>query len=139
MDNVIIDEKTKTYLMACMVTGVDVTYDKVEFMNDLVPYLNKSERLYWATGDEDGIIVSNKSGEPLLLINYTGTRLTFRVFEEDEMTHLETRKDTALLMLHIIGFMRELNLEFCPSILGSERLTAVGDDNSDTNPQDWAM
>ena len=52
----IIDEKTKSYLVACLVTGIDVTDAKAsELMPDLVSHMNSTERIFWSQGDEDGI------------------------------------------------------------------------------------
>lgn len=123
MEDTLIDEKTKTYLIACLVTGIDINYDKPTFMNGLVDHMNKVERPYWTTGDEDGIIVHNKHEQPLLLISYDGARMIFRVFEEDEFTAMNTREDTALSVLNIIDYLRNLEVPFCPSILGSESKT----------------
>tara|TARA_Y100001938_G_C8100692_1_gene441468 strand:- start:247 stop:654 length:408 start_codon:yes stop_codon:yes gene_type:complete len=123
MEDTLIDEKTKTYLVACLVTGIDVSYNQSEFMNGLVDHLNGVERAYWATGDEDGIILHNKHEQPLLLISYNGDRMTFRAFEEDEFTAMETRKETGLSILNIIDYLRNLEVPFCPSILGSESKT----------------
>ena len=119
----LMDEKTKTYLIACLVTGIDISYDPRRMMTGLVDHMNKVERPYWTTGDEDGVIIHNENEQPLLLIRYDGERMLFSAFEEDEFTVMETRKETAYSVLNIIEYLRDLNVAFCPSILGSESKT----------------
>ena len=144
MEDIPIDEKTKTYLIACIVTGIDVKYDSREFMLGLVDHMNSTERHYWAEGDEDGVIIHDKHDQPLLSIIYTGERMTFNAFEEDPFTAVAQRTNTGYAVLNVIDYIRKLELEFCPSILGSEKKVVQdhildSDDTSDTDPGDWIM
>jgi len=144
MEDIQIDEKTKTFLIACLVTGIDVSYDKIEFMRGLVDHMNSVDRPYWTEGDEDGVIIHDKHDRPLLCIMYSGTRMTFNTFDQDEFTILETQTSTGFAVINIIDYIRTLELEFCPSILGSESKNAgqefaTSDDTDDTNLEDWAL
>lgn len=141
MEETILDEKTKTYLIACMVTGIDVVYDRREFMVGLVDHMNSIERPYWTEGDEDGVIIHDKYDQPILSVMYTGKRMVFGSFDEDPFTAIQQRQNTGFAVLNIIDYLRKLELEFCPSILGSE--AAVVQEqmplSDDTEPSDWAM
>ncbi len=144
MEDENMDPRTKTFLIACLVTGIDVIYDKREFMTGLVNHMNSTERIYWTEGDEDGVIVHDKNDQPLLYIIYTGERMTFRTFGEDEFTAMETRANTAFAILNVIDYIRKLELEFCPSVLGTEAhavksQVASSDDTSDTEEEDWVL
>ncbi|HIJ11308.1 TPA: hypothetical protein HA278_04585 [Candidatus Woesearchaeota archaeon] len=144
MEETLLDEKTKTYLIACIVTGIDVVYDPREFMVGLVDHMNSIERPYWTEGDEDGVIIHDKYDQPILSVMYTGQRMIFGSFEEDPFTAIQSRQNTAFAVLNIIDYLRKLELEFCPSILGSEARVvqeqmALSDDTTDTEPSDWAI
>ncbi len=144
MEDTLLDEKTKSYLVACLVTGIDVKCDTREFMLGLVSHMNSTERHYWATGDEDGVIIHDQNDHPLLSIIYSGERMTFNAFEEDPFTAVAQRTNTGFAVINIIDYLRKLELEFCPSILGSEAKVVQSqieesDDVSDTDPGDWAM
>ena len=144
MEDTIIDKQTKTFLIACLVTGIDVEYDKGDFMTGLVGHMNSTERIYWTEGDEDGVIIHDKHDQPLLYIMYTGKRMIFRTFGEDEFTAMDSRANTTFAIVDVIDYMRTLDLEFCPSIMGSEATTvksqmATSDDTTDTEPSDWAI
>ena len=140
MEDNVIDEKTKTFLIACLVTGIDVVADDREFMIGLVEHLNLGERSCWSEGDEDGVIVHDKFGNPFLMLMYDGIRLTFKTIGYDEFTAMSVNADIAFSLIHVIDYIRSLELQFCPSILGSEASTVLpSDDTSDTNPEDWAM
>ena len=144
MEETLLDEKTKTYLIACVVTGIDVIYDQREFMVGLVGHMNSIERPYWTEGDEDGVIVHDKYDQPILSIMYTGQRMIFGSFDEDPFTAIQSRQNTAYAVLNIIDYLRKLELEFCPSILGSEARvvrdhTVMSDDTANTEPSDWAI
>ncbi len=120
MSEQIIDEKTRTYLTACLVTGVDVQYGQEEFMKGLVSHMNMIERPYWTEGDGDGVIIHDECDQPFLMLMYNGQRLTFRTFDQDEFTAMNTSKNIGFSLLNILDYIRTMNLEFCPSILGSE-------------------
>lgn len=138
----IIDEKMKSYLVACLVTGIDVTQDKSELMPDLVEHLNSTERLFWAQGDEDGIIVHDEKDVPLLYLVYNGQRMTFRAFEQDEFAAIDSQKEIGLALLNIIGFFQSKSFEFGPSILGSESTVVkniIKNTQDNISPEDWAI
>ena len=142
MTEPLIDEKIKSYLIACLVTGIDVISDQSELMTGIVDHLNSTERIYWAQGDEDGIIVHDKQDVPILYLMYNGKRLTFRVFAQDEFLENNPNKDVGLVALNVIGYLQNNALEFEPSILGSEahvvaNLSNTGQDN--TSSEDWAL
>lgn len=137
----IIDDNVKSYLVACLVTGVDVTEDKNILMPKLVEHMNTTERVYWAQGDEDGIIVHDKNDMPLLYLMYNGKRMTFRAFEQDEFDAMNTQKEIGLALLNILGFFQIEGLEYGPSVLGSEsRVVAnINNTQNNTDPNDWAI
>lgn len=142
MSKAIIDEKVKAYLVACLVTGIDVTCDQNEMMTGIVNHLNQTERMYWAQGDEDGVIVHDKHDLPVLYVMYNGTRLTFRPFEQDEFLERGANRDVGFAVLNIIGYLQENAFEFGPSILGTEAhvVAHLQKDNTDnSNPEDWAL
>ena len=120
MSEQVIDEKTKSFLIACLVTGIDVSADPVVFMGGLVDHMNSIERPYWTEGDEDGVIIHDQYDQPILYIMYNGNRMTFRTFEEDEFTAFSRRKNIGFSLLNVISYLQLQALEFCPSILGSE-------------------
>ena len=139
----IIDKKIKSYLVACLVTGIDVTDAKAsELMPDLVSHMNSTERIYWSQGDEDGIIIHDKNDVPLLYVMYNGNRMTFNAFDLDEFTAVESQKEIGYALLNIIGFLQSSGFEFGPSILGSEshvvaKLTEGT--STETKTEDWAL
>ena len=109
----IIDKKIKSYLVACLVTGIDVTDAKAsELMPDLVSHMNSTERIYWSQGDEDGIIIHDKNDVPLLYVMYNGNRMTFNAFDLDEFTAVESQKEIGYALLNIIGFLQYFIWEF---------------------------
>jgi len=139
----IIDEKTKSYLVACLVTGIDVTDAKAsELMPDLVSHMNSTERIFWSQGDEDGIIIHDKNDVPLLYVMYNGERMSFNAFEMDEFTAVESQKEIGFALLNIIGFLQSSGFEFGPSILGSESHVVAKlskDTLPESNPEDWSL
>ena len=142
MTNDILDEKSKTYLIACLVTGIDIAEDSATLMNGLVGHLNSTERVFWAEGDEDGVIVHDKNDVPILYLAHNGTRLKFNMFEKDEFLEIGTNKNLGYALLNIIGYFQEKGYEFGPSILGSEAHVVAGitPDTGDTaKSEDWAL
>ena len=136
----ILDEKTKSYLIACLITGIDVVENPEVLMNDLVDHLNSAERVFWAQGDEDGVIVHDKHDTPVMYIMYSGDRMTFNTFDQDEFLVLSTNKMLGFALLNIIGFLQSREYEFGPSILGSEAHVVAGVlPQSDTDPEDWSL
>ena len=133
----ILDKKTKTYLIACLVTGIDINEDPDTLMTGLVDHLNSTERIFWAQGDGDGIIVHDKNDVPILYLAYNGTRLKFNMFDKDEFLEIETNKDVGYALLNIIGYFQTQGYEFGPSILGSEANTVAQQNNTTT--EDWSL
>ncbi len=142
MSEPIINEKVKSYLIACLVTGIDVESKPDALMTELVDHMNSAERHFWADGDEDGVIVHNKHDVPIMYIMYNGKRMTFRAFEEDDYTAMINRSDMGYALLNIIGLLQMNGLAFQPSIMGSEMHVVehlVQEQPTDTKPEDWAL
>ena len=142
MSEPIINEKVKSYLIACLVTGIDVESKPGALMTELVDHMNSAERHFWADGDEDGVIVHNKHDVPIMYIMYNGKRMTFRAFEEDDYTAMINRSDMGYALLNIIGLLQMNGLAFQPSIMGSEMHVVehlVQEQQTDTKPEDWAL
>ncbi len=142
MTEPIIDNKVKSYLIACLVTGIDVESKPNVFMTELVEHMNSTERHFWTEGDEDGIIVHDKHDVPVMYIMYNGRRMTFRAFEEDDYTAMINQSEMGYALLNVIGFLQSKNLEFQPSIMGSEKYVVehlTQEQSTDTNPEDWAL
>ena len=138
----IIDERVKAYLVACLVAGIDVSCDQHEMMTGIVNHLNQTERMYWAQGDEDGVIVHDKHDIPVLYVMYDGTKLSFRAFEQDEFLERGANKNLGLAVLNIIGYLQDNAFDFGPSILGSEAhvVSHIQEQETDnTEPEDWAL
>ena len=142
MTEPIIDNKIKSYLIACLVTGIDVESKPDVFMTELVDHMNSTERHFWTEGDEDGIIVHNKHDVPVMYIMYNGSRMTFRAFEEDDYTALIDKSQMGYALLNVIGFLQSKDLDFRPSIMGSEKHVVEHlsqGHSSDPNPEDWSL
>lgn len=138
----ILDEKTKAYLVACLVAGIDVKEIPSILMKGIVDHMNSTERFFWTQGDEDGIIVHDKNDIPLLNILYNGTRMTFTVFDQDEFDALGNNKGIGFALLNVIGYLQKNAYDFDPSILGSEAHvveSAANKQRKDNNPEDWAL
>lgn len=142
MTEPIIDNKVKSYLIACLVTGIDVESKPDVFMAELVDHMNSAERHFWTEGDEDGIIVHNKHDVPVMYIMYNGTRMTFRAFEEDDYTAIINKSEMGYALLNVIGFLQSKDLNFQPSIMGSEKHVVehlTQEQSTDANPEDWSL
>ena len=142
MNSNIIDGKIKSYLVACLVTGIDVKINPTVLMPELVAHLNSTERIFDAEGDEDGIILHNKNDIPILYIKFNGERLTFTAFEMDEFTAFETQKEIGQALLNIVGFLQANGYEHMPSVLGSEaHVVRIANQREleDTKPEDWIL
>ena len=138
----IVDEKGKSYLIACLVTGIDVESKPDVFMTELVDHMNSTERHFWTEGDEDGVIVHNKHDVPVMYIMYNGKRMTFRAFDEDDFTSMINRSEMGYALLNVIGFLQDKQLDFQPSIMGSEKHVVAHlaqEQSTDTNPEDWSL
>jgi len=137
----IINDKVKSYLVACLVTGIDVEHKPDAFMAELVDYMNSTERHFWTEGDEEGVIVHNKHDVPVMYVRYNGKRMTFRAFEEDDYAGMMTEPDMGYALLNIIGYLQDKGLDFRPSIMGSEShvVEHLVTDTTDPNSEDWAL
>ena len=141
MTKPIIDEKIKAYLVACLVTGIDVESEPDVLMTELVDHMNSTERIFWTEGDEDGVIVHNKNDVPVMYITYNGRRIRFRAFEEDELDSINKHSEMGYALLNIIGFLQSKDLSFQPSIMGSERhiVETVGTLTGHDSSEDWSL
>ena len=141
MTKPIINDKVKSYLVACLVTGIDVKTKPDVFMAELVDHLNSTERHFWTEGDEDGIIVHNKYDVPVMYIMYNGSRMTFRAFEETDYTAMIDESGIGYALLNVVGFLQSKDFEFQPSIMGSEKYVVehLQDQSSNTKSEDWSL
>ena len=143
MSEPIINEQVKSYLIACLVTGIDVESKPDVFMAELVDHMNSTERLFWTEGDEDGVIVHDKNDIPIMYIRYDGKRMTFRAFEEDDYMSMMTSPQMGYALLNIIGYLQNKDLFFQPSIMGTEKHVVdrmlEQTPQGDTNPEDWSL
>ena len=144
MDNETIDKHMTTFLIACLITGIDVESSPHELMTELVTYMNSAERIFWTEGDQDGVIIHDKNDQPILYVIYNGKRMTFRTFDHDEFIAIESKTNIAYALLNVIGYLRSKELQICPSVLGSEALSInsqmeKSDDTSDTLDEDWVL
>ena len=138
----VLDEKAKSYLIACLITGIDVVEKPTVLMNGLVDHLNSTERVFWAQGDEDGIIVHDKHDTPVLYVIFNGERITFNAFEQDEYSAFGPNKMIGFALLNIIGYLQDNAYDFNPSILGTEASVVsqvMNATNKGENPEDWAL
>ena len=138
----VLDEKAKSYLIACLVTGIDVVEKPAVLMNGLVDHLNSTERVFWAQGDEDGVIVHDKNDIPVLYVIFNGERITFNAFEQDEFSAFGPNKMIGFALLNIIGYLQDNAYDFGPSILGTEASVVsqmMNTTNKDEKPEDWSL
>ena len=138
MNEPIIDSKVKAYLVACLVSGIHVEDDPHEFMTGLVDHMNGLiERLYWANGDEDGIILHDKHDVPVLSLTYSGQTLKFAVFEQDPFLEMGMNRDAGLMLLNILGYIRERGLTCEPEAFRVDR--SIVPPPSSSSAEDWAL
>lgn len=138
----VLDEKAKSYLIACLVTGIDVVEKPAVLMSGLVDHLNSTERVFWAQGDEDGVIVHDKNDIPVLYVIFNGERITFNAFEQDEFSAFGPNKMIGFALLNIIGYLQDNAYDFSPSILGTEASVVsqmMNTTNKDEKPEDWSL
>lgn len=138
----VLDEKAKSYLIACLVTGIDVVENPAVLMSGLVDHLNSAERVFWAQGDEDGVIVHDKHDVPVLYVLFNGERITFNAFEQDEFSAFGPNKMIGFALLNIIGYLQDNAYDFGPSILGTEASVVsqmMNTTNKDEKPEDWSL
>lgn len=145
MKEPIIDESVKAYLAACILSGVYVEEDPHELMYGLVVYMNGlEERAYWATGDEDGVILHDKFDNPILSIIYTGQVLQFTAFEQSDYLDSDYPNEVGLMFLNIIGYLREKKLEFEPYAWKNQSIivpppSQTNQNNTDSTQDDWSL
>ena len=138
----VLDEKAKSYLIACLVTGIDVVEKPTVLMNGLVDHLNSTERVFWAQGDEDGVIVHDKNDIPILYVLYNGERITFNAFEQDEFSAFGPNKNIGFALLNVIGYLQDNAYDFGPSILGTEASVVsqmMNTTDKAEKPEDWSL
>ena len=133
----IIDDKTKAYLIACLVTGIDIKEQEDVLMDGIVAHLNSTDRYFYATGDRDGIIVHDTNDVPLMSLLYNGNTLKFNTFEPDEFGEVHPSKMIGFALLNIIGYFQINDYEFYPSIVASQQ--TVNKIEINTRPEDWAL
>ena len=138
MKEPIINDFVKSYLVACLVSGIHVEADPHEFMTGLVDHMNGlKDRIYWAQGDEDGVILHDKFDIPILSLTYSGNVLSFMMFEKDEYLELKVNRDAGLMLLNIIGYIRDSNLQCEPVVMRQAKV--VVPPPSQQEQEDWSL
>ena len=132
----VITEQTKLFLVACMVAGIDVEYDNVDFMRGLVDHLNCAEREMWATGDYDGIIVHDKFDIPVLLIKFDGNHLDFSIFGADSIEH-EGHLDAGYMVINVVSYIQSLGVPFKPGSMAPDTFELTQETQDDQ--EDWSL
>jgi hypothetical protein len=115
--------------------------DPNEFMTGLVDHMNGLvERLYWANGDEDGVIIHDKHDVPVLSLTYTNQTLKFALFEVDEVLESGINRDAGLMLLNILGYIRERDLDCEPEAF-RVRKTVIppSSSNKQIDADDWSL
>jgi len=136
----VIDKTVKSYLVACLVSGIHVEDDPHEFMTGLVDHMNGLiERLYWANGDEDGVIIHDKNDVPVLSLTYSNNVLKFAVFEQDSFLELGINQDAGFMLLNIIGYIRDRGLVFEPESQRVQRTIVPPPSSTDSSADDWSL
>jgi len=136
----VIDPTVKSYLVACLVSGIHVEDDPHEFMTGLVDHMNGLvERLYWANGDEDGVIIHDKHDVPVLSLTYSNDVLKFAVFEQDSFLELGVNRDAGLMLLNIIGYIREKGLACEPESHRVQRTIVPPPSSQSSSAEDWSL
>ena len=141
MEQPVIDKFVKSYLVACLVSGIHVESDPHYFMTGLVTHMNGlKDRIYWATGDEDGVILHDKFDVPILSLIYTNNVLKFSVFEQDEFLQHGMNRDAGLMLLNIIGYIRDEGLECEPVAMRAVKTIIPPPSSNETTTQDdWSL
>jgi len=138
MNENLINDHMKTYLIACLVSGIHVEQDQETFLPDLITYMNSlEERTFWAVGDHDGVIIHDKFDVPILALRYNGKTLKFTVFTQDGEETPETNVVAGLMLINIIGFITELGIEHQPECMRVAK-TQVST-TTQISPDDWAL
>lgn len=139
MEEPIIDNFVKSYLVACLVSGIHVVSEPHVFMTGLVDHMNGlADRRYWAQGDEDGVILHDKFDIPILNLVYSNDTIKFTMFEqEDEYLAMDSNKDAGLMLLNILGYIRELGLECEPEAM--RHVKTITPPPSLEDQDDWSL
>lgn len=134
----IIDNFMKSYLVACLVSGIHVEADPAYFMAGLVDHMNElKDRIYWAVGDEDGVILHDKFDVPVLSLTYNNNTLKFMLFEEDKFLQSGANKDAGLMLLNVLGYIREEGLDCEP--MAMRTMTTVVPPFTSHPTDDWSL
>lgn len=135
----IIDDNIKSYLVACLVSGIYVEDDPSDFMTGLVDHMNSlTERVYWANGDEDGVILHDKFDVPVLSLIYSNNVLKFQIFSQDEYLETGYNRDAGLMLLNILGYIQQRGLESQPEC--TRTYTTIIPPSSQTeSADDWSL
>lgn len=141
MKQPVIDNFVKSYLVACLVSGIHVEADPHYFMTGLVDHMNGlKDRIYWANGDEDGVIVHDKFDVPVLSLTYKDNVLKFMLFEQDEYLQQGLNRDAGFMLLNIIGYIRDEGLECEPMAMKNVRtIVPPPSSNETTSQDDWSL
>ena len=140
MSDPIIDNYVKTYLIACLISGIHVEYDKEIFLSNLVDHMNSlEERTYWAEGDQDGVIIHDKYDIPVLALRYDGQTLKFTVFTADEEDNHEFNANAGTMLINIIGYIKELQVEHQPECMRNETIVVPPTNVTQTQSEDWSL
>ena len=138
MKETVIDNNVKAYLVACLVSGIHVESDPHEFMTGLVSHINSlTDRLYWANGDEDGVILHDKNDTPVLSLIYDGQTLKFMMFQTEEYLATGLQKDVGLMLLNVLAYIREEGLKCEPE--SSRIYRTVVSPSSQESQEDWSL
>ena len=137
MKDNLIDESLKMYLVACLVSGIHVVDKPSRFMTGMVDHMNSlEERTFWATGDEDGVILHDKFDVPVLSLTYNGQELKFMMFESDPFLEQGINRDAGYMLLNILGYIRELGLEHEPVAFTVDQVVVSP---KQTTTDDWSL
>lgn len=138
MKETVIDNNVKAYLVACLVSGIHVESDPHEFMTGLVSHINSlTDRLYWASGDADGVILENQDNTPILSLIYDGVTLKFMMFQDEEYLATGFQKDVGLMLLNVLAYIREEGLKCEPE--SSRIYRTVVPPSSQESQEDWSL
>ena len=142
MTDQIIDNYVKSYLLACLISGIHVEYDQASFLTNLVGHINSLEdRTYWADGDEDGVIIHDKYDLPVLALRYNGQTLKFTLFTSDDPNDHEFNTNAGLMLINIIGYIKELGIEHEPECMRVETVLIPPEQHAGQTirPEDWSL
>ena len=138
MKEPIIDDFVKAYLVACLVSGIHVEAEPHDFMVGLVDHMNGlRDRVYWAQGDEDGVILHDKFDMPIMSLTYKDNVLSFMIFDQDEYLELGMNRDAGFMLLNIIGYIRDSNLPCEPVAMRQSKIVVPPPSQQDQ--EDWSL